>query len=326
MRSVVHLLIPAGIFLFYVIFWIFLTRNQKENTWYFAKRALLSFLAVAYLTYVSITKTAVNTLHCIRVHDSVDFEDEHTERYWALDTSLKCYEGSHIVLTSTAGWPVLIIFSSGLPVFLAYVLIRQRSQEPGQNPWLSDATGFLYRAYKERFIFWESVVMLRKAVLTVVVAFSYPLGTNIQGILAVCILTFANYVHGACQPFDEPYSFLNGFETASLVVSQLTFASGLFFNDDRTSDAVKILLTLLLSMAICGFFLVLSYAFVKSAEVYLKAVLEDQGMEGVQDWSTFRVLRALLFARVRQCTGRLCRKRNGEPSTPPNNPGPSSSV
>ena len=325
MRSIVHLLIPAGTFLFYVIFWIFLTRKHKENTWYFAKRALLSFLAVAYLTYVSITKTAVNTLHCIRVHDSVD-NDDHTAKYWALDTSLKCYEGSHAVLAATAGWPVLVVFSFGLPAFLAYVLIRQRSQEPGQNPWLADATGFLYRAYKERFIFWESIVMLRKAVLTVVVAFSYPLGTNIQGILAVCILTFAYYVHGACQPFDEPYGFLNAFETASLVVSQLTFASGLFFNDDRTSEAVKILLTLLLSMAICGFFLVLFYAFVKSAEVYLKAVLEDQGMGDIQDWSAFRVLRAFLSTRVTQCIGRLCGKQTGEPYNPPSNPGPSSSV
>ena len=326
MRSIVHLLIPPGIFLFYIVFWIFLTRKHDENTWYFAKRALLSFLAVAYLTYVSITKTAVNTLHCIKVYDSVDFEDHHTDDYWAMDTSLKCYKGPHAVLASTVGWPVLVIFSFGLPVLLTYVLIRQRSQEPGQNPWLSDATGFLYRAYKERFIFWESIVMLRKAVLTVVVAFSYPLGTNIQGILAVCILTFANYVHGTCQPFDEPYSFLNAFETASLVVSQLTFASGLFFNDDRTSDAIKIFLTLLLSVAICGFFLVLSYVFIESAVVYLKAVLEDQGMEGVQDWSSLHVLRAFLFLRLTQCTGRFCQEQTGESSNPSNNRGPSSNV
>ena len=326
MRSIVHLLVPLFILLFYVILWVFLTRTYNENTWYFAKRALLSFLAVAYLTYVSITKTAVNTLHCIKVYDAVDFDNDRADEYWALDTTLKCYEGSHAVLASTVGWPVLIIFSFGLPALLAYVLIRQRSQEPGQNPWLSDATGFLYRAYKERFIFWESIVMFRKAVLTVVVAFSYPLGTNLQGILAVCVLAFAIYVHVTCQPFDEPYGFLNAFETASLVVSQLTFASGLFFNDHRTSDTVKIFLTLLLSVAICGFFLVLSYVFIKSAVVYLKAVLEDHGMEGVQDWSTIRVLRTFLFTRVTQCVVRLCSKGAGQPSKSPDNPGPSSSV
>ena len=325
LRSVIHLLLPASILVFYLIFWIVLTWRYEENTWYFAKRALLSFLAVTFLTYVSITKTAVNTLHCIKVHDSTDFDD-HTNEYWALDTSLKCYKGSHAVLASTAGWPVLVIFSFGLPAVLAYVLIRQRSQDPDQNPWLADATGFLYRAYKERFIFWESVVMLRKAVLTVVVTFSYPLGTNIQGILAVCILTLAIYVHVSCRPFAEPYGFLNAFETASLVVSQLTFASGLFFNDDRTSDAVKILLTVLLSVAICGYFLYLSYAFIMSAKTYLKAVLEDYGMENIQDWGILRVLRTFLSMRASGFFGRLFSKQKNGSSNQPNNPASSSNV
>ena len=326
MRSVVHLLVPSAVLVFYIIFWIFLTWRYDENTWYFAKRALLSFLAVAYLTYVSITKTSINTLNCIKVHDSVDAHSDHTDEYWALDTSLKCYEGAHAVLAATVGWPVLIIFSFGLPAVLAYILIRQRSQEPGQNPWLSDATGFLYRAYKERFIFWESIVMLRKAILSVIVAYSYPLGTNNQGILAICVLAFASYVHVTCQPFDEPYHFLNAFETASLFVSHLTFASGLFFNDDRTSGAVKVLLSLLLSVAICGLFLVLSCAFAKSAVVYLKTALEEQGMEDVQGWGTLHVLRIFLFMRVAGCVAGLCGKCDGGHSNPSDHPDASSSA
>ena len=327
MRSVIHILIPLGVLVCYIIFWIFLTRKYDENTWYFAKRLLLSFLAVVYLTYVSITKTAVNSLHCIKVYDATDLDNDHTDAYWALDTSLKCYEGSHAVLALTVGWPVLIIFSFGLPITLAYVLIRQRSQEPGQNPWLVDATGFLYRAYKERFIFWESIIMLRKAILTVVVAFSYPLGTNIQGILAISILAFAIYIHVTCRPFDKPFGFLNAFESASLIVSQLTFTSGLFFNDHRTSGAVKILLTLLLSMAICGLFLALFYAFIKFADIYLKAVLEDEGMENVQDWGTLRVFRVFLLTRMMQCFRCLYRERKDKPSNQPHHPpGASTSV
>ena len=327
MRSVIHMIVPLGILVFYIIFWTLLTRKNDENTWYFAKRVLLSFLAVVYLTYVSITKTAVNTLHCIKVYDSMEFESEHTDAYWALDTSLRCYEGSHAVLAATVGWPLLVIFSFGLPIFLAYLLIRQRSQEPGQNPWLVDATGFLYRAYKERFIFWESIVMFRKAILTVVIAFSYPLGTNIQGILAVCILTFAIYVHVTCRPFDKPYAFLNAFETMSLVVSQLTFASGLFFNDHRTSSAVKILLTLVLSMAICGLFLALFYAFIKYADIYLKAVLEDEGMENVQDWGILLVLKVFLLMRIKQCFHCSSREPSNKSLKQPDSPpGTSSDV
>ena len=298
LRSVIHILIPSGILACYILFWILLTWKYDENTWYFARRASLSFLAVAYLTYFSITKTAVNTLYCITIHDSTDFANDYTDRYWALDTSLRCYVGSHAALASTVGWPILIVFSFGLPVMLTYMLIKHRSQESGLHPWLADATGFLYRAYKDRFIFWESIVLLRKAILTLVVVFSYPLGANIQGILAVCVLAVAIYIHVTCRPFDEPYDFLNTLETASLVVSQLTFATGLFFNDDRTSGATKVLLTLLLSLAICGLFLVLSYAFMKSAEVHLRTVLEEEGRRGVRAWSTLRVLRTFFSAHV----------------------------
>ncbi len=326
LRSIVHLLIPLGILAFYIFFWLFLTWKYDENTWYFARRALLSFLAVAYLTYISITKTAVNILHCITIHDATDFENDYTDKYWALDTSLRCYVGSHAVLVSTVGWPILIVFSFGLPVMLTYILIRQRSQEPGLNPWLADATGFLYRAYKDRFIFWESIVMLRKAILTVVVTLSYPLGANIQGILAVCVLALAIYIHVTCRPFDEPYDFLNTFETASLVVSQLTFASGLFFNDDRTSGTVKVLLSLLLSAAICGLFLFLSYAFMKSAEIHLRTVCEEEGREGVQEWSTLRVLRTYLSARVMGCVGCLFCKQDRRHSIKVQEPVASSSA
>ena len=310
LRLVIDFVIPTGILVFYLIFWILLTLRYEENTRYFLKRTLLSFLVVVFLTYVSITKTAVNTLQCIKIHDFIDFDDQ-TGEYWALDTSLKCYKGSYAVLASTAGWPVLAIFFFGLPAILAYALIRQRFQEPGQNLWFSDATGFLYRANEELFINWESIVMLRIAFPTVIVAYSYPLGTNNQGILAICVLAFAIYVHVTCQPFDEPYHSLNAFEKASLFVSQLAFASGLFFNDERTSGVVKVLLSLLLSAAICGLFLVLSFAFVKSAVDYLKTVLEEQGMEDVQGWGILRLLRTFLFMRVAGCATGLCRICDG---------------
>ena len=325
LRSVIHLLLPASILVFYLIFWIVLTRGHEENTWYFAKRALLSFLAVTFLTYVSITKTAVNTLHCIKVHDSTDFDD-HTNEYWALDTSLKCYKGSHAVLASTAGWPVLVIFSFGLPAVLAYVLIRQRSQEPGQNPWLADATGFLYRAYKERFIFWESIVMLRKAVLTVVVTFSYPLGTNIQGILAVCILAFAIHIHVTCQPFSETFHTLNALETGSLVISQLTFVSGLLFNDGRPSDVVRILVTILLSIAVCGFFFILISSFFTTAAICVRAILEEKGMPEAHNWGACRVFGVFFSMFISNVIKRLCGKRNKHNVNQPPNPGPSSNV
>ena len=297
-RSVIHLTVPAGLLIFYMALWIFVTRRVNENIWYFIKRALLSFLAVAYMTYVSVTKTGVNILNCVDVHDSIIADFDHTTSHWALDTSLECYKGAHGILAAIIGWPIVAAVSFGMPIILAYVLIKQRSMDPAKNSWLFEATGFLCRAYKDRFVFWESIVMLRKAVLAVLVVFSYPLGTNIQGILAVCMLMLACYTHVCCQPFKERFDRLNTYETASLFITQLIFASGLFFNDDRTSDTSRALLTVLLSVIICGFFLFLLYKLLESADVYLRAVMEDEGIEGVQDWSMIRVLQAFILTRI----------------------------
>ena len=275
-----------------------MTRRLNENTWYFVKRALLSFLAVSYMSYISVTKTAVNTLNCIDIHDSTHIDLDHTTRRWAMDTSLTCYKGSHAVLASFIGWPVVIGVSFGMPIALGCALIKQRSMDSSQNPWFFEATGFLCRAYKDSFVYWESIVMLRKSVLAILVVFSYPLGTNIQGILAVCTLMLATYTHVSCQPFKEGFANLNTYETASLFITQLTFASGLFFNDDRTSDLVRVLLTVLLSITICGFFLFLVYKLFESAGVYLRALIEDEGVASAQDWSMIRVLTAFISRRI----------------------------
>ncbi len=297
-RSVVYLVVPVGILMFYIVLWAFVTRRLNENTWYFAKRGLLSFLAVSYMSYISVTKTAVNILNCIDIQDSTQVDFDHTTSRWAMDTSLTCYKDSHAVLAAVIGWPVVVGVSFGMPIILCYVLIKQRSMDPSHNPWLFEATGFLCRAYKDNFVYWESIVMLRKSVLAILVVFSYPLGTNIQGILAVCMLMLAAYTHVSCQPFKEGFSKLNTYETASLFITQLTFASGLFFNDDRTSDPVRVLLTVLLSITICSFFLFLIYKLLESADVYLRAVIEDEGIADAQDWSMIRVLKAFVSMRV----------------------------
>ena len=293
LRTIIFLVVPAAALVLYFVFWAIWTYRSKQSIAYFAKALMLSTLAVVYLTYISITKTAVDTVHCIGVHDSIDVEDDHVSRYWAMDTSLKCYEGSHAILASTAGWPIIFLFTFGIPLALAYALLRieNRCPEQDSNGLFAEASGFLYRAYKERFFWWESVVMFRKAALTIVVAFSYPLGTNLQGVIAVCLLTFATYFHVLCRPFRDEDDYLNGYETASLFVSVLTFASGLFFNDERTSDVVRVLLTIFLSVAIGGLLCLFAYTLLACVMTHVKAALVDEGIEEAHHWGICRCVK-----------------------------------
>lgn len=98
--TMVNLIIPALVTAFFVLFWTVTMIRKKKGYRYLAKRCLLSVLVVSYLSYIAVTRTSVNTLYCVRVHDSVDLQNDSTTKYWAVDTSLKCYDGSHTLLAS----------------------------------------------------------------------------------------------------------------------------------------------------------------------------------------------------------------------------------
>ena len=293
-RSIVSIAIPVSVVILYALFWLILTVALAQNWDYLKQRLLLSFLAVAYLTYVWVTKTAVDTLYCIQVHDSFDVDVDSTSRYWAHGTSLKCYEGSHTVLASTGGWPVLIGFSIGFPIFMACKLRKSKDTTRttrSTRGWFIKGTVFFYRAYSDRFVYWESLTMLRKALLTIVVAFGYHLGPNLQSILAVCVLTTALYIHTVCHPFRQEFNSLNIFEEASLCVSNVVFVMALFFHDRRVKDGVLVFLSVLFFVLICGMCLTLVVAFLRATLHYMRIVLEIEKTSDAKSFSFLRVFR-----------------------------------
>jgi len=60
--------------------------------------------------------------------------------------------------------------------------------------------------------------MLRKALLSVIVVFAYPLGGQIQGLLAALVIVFGLYLHQVCAPFRKGLSCLNRYESIAVVI------------------------------------------------------------------------------------------------------------
>ena len=305
MHTVVGIMVPMLVSCLYFILWFVTFRRLHETVSYLAKRCILSFMAVSYLSYIAITKTAVNALSCIDVYDSLELGSDDQLAYWAVDTSLRCYEGSHAVLAGLIGWPVLIIFSFGFPVAIAALLVLERKRHNMESEWLFEATGFMYRAYQTKYVYWESVIMLRKAVLAVVVVFSYALGGNLQGVLGVCVLMLALYFQIVCEPFRSEFAALNQYEGLSLLICSLTFVSGLFFNDERTSDAVRVLLTMFLLFANLGILAFFGIVFFKAAAEYLKSILEAENIDFDPERGSFHIIQAYLHSRCPKSLGRL---------------------
>ena len=283
----------VAVFIF-VVFWLVMKIRRNKAWMYLWKRCVLSTLVVCYISYISISKTLINILNCVEVQDSTLVEIDDTTDYWAMDTHVRCYEGSHAILAFLLAWPFLFIFTLGFPLAIAY-LTGKKVTEDYKDGWIYAVAGFVYRSYGQKYIFWESVIMSRKAVLAVVVVFSYELGASIQAVLASFVLIVALYFQMKCRPYREEFDCLNEVESVSILLSSLTFVGSIFFSDDRVSHGVRVLMSVFLFCTNTFFFLYLLALLVSFAAEYLESVLVKEGIHSLPVKGTFRILRAYLF-------------------------------
>ena len=274
--------------------WLIIKFRRGKDWMYLMKKVVLSALVVLYMTYISLSKAFLNILSCIEVHDSIVVGKDRKTDYWSLDTSVECYTGSHALLVGLVGWPLLIVFTFGFPMAIGYLIIKN-VEEDYKAGWIYDVSGFLYRSYRKKFVFWESMIMLRKAVLAVVVVFSYPLGVHLQQILAVFLLILALYLQTVLRPYRFEFDVLNDIESASILVSLVTFVSAIFFSEDRVSSAVRVLVTLSVIFCNVGLFLFICIVFLIFAARYLTTVLIREEVAYNPSLGDFHVLRVYLF-------------------------------
>ena len=235
-----------------------------------------------------------------------------TTDYWVLDTDVRCYEGSHASLAFLLAWPFLFVFTLTFPLSVAFLVIVN-VREDYKDGWIYEIAGFVYRSYSKKYIFWESTIMFKKAVLAVVVVFSYKLGANIQAMLASFVLVVALYFQTTCRPYRKEFDCLNDTESRSILFSSLTFVSSTFFADDRVPQGIRVLISVFLCCANVLFFFYLLTLFVFFAAEYLRMVLIKKGIHRSPTSGTFRIINSYLvsylFANVRDAMARWVHRR-----------------
>ena len=127
----------------------------------------------------------------------------------------------------------------------------------------------------------------------------------------------ALYFQIVCCPFRSEFEDLNSYEGLSLLVSALTFVSGLFFNDDRTSDGVRILLTFFLVIANVGIFLFFLAMFWKTTAEYLKTLMDAEGTAFNPDKGPLHIVRTYLSSRLKEYRTRFVTRSRTRRSAPP---------
>ena len=316
--SVIDVLLPFGLICMFSLFWLIVTISHKKGKVYFLKRFFLSLIAVFYINYISLTKTLISILTCVEVYDELSLMSNKTTAYWTADSTIKCYEGSHFILAVGVGWPFLVIFTLGFPLSIACLIAKQVEEEYREG-WIYNVAGFLYRGYKKRFVVWEAVIVLRKAVLAIVVMLSYPLGAKLQSVLAVFVLAIALYFQSIYRPYREEFSSMNDLEGISILVSLLTFVSSMFFDGDRVPDVVKILISA--GMCFCNALLLFLFVaiFLYFGATYLRCVLDVEGVPYNTNRGTLHILKVYIvdcfFLAAKEKFFRFVRQSSAAPTS-----------
>lgn len=294
MREILVIFLPIFVFFMLCAFWGLRAKLLGRNGFYLMRRCVLTLVVVSYVSYIALTRTAINTFYCVEVHDGITVEEvEETHHYWALDTNLRCLHNSHATLAIFVAAPVLF-FSLVFPVSVAVILVYLRFIDKLESDNVREMLGFFFRGFEEEYVYWDSVILLRKALLATVVVFSYSLGGNLQGLCALTVLVGALFLQTTLVPFRHSFKHFNQLESISLFVSSFTFLAGVILNDNNmTSPVVEAMLIAMVFISNLGLSLSLFYLLVNLKLTQFRFSLMADGID-CESYSGYTV--ALEFA------------------------------
>ena len=159
------------------------------------------------------------------------------------DTEIKCSSSQHRILLLAGGIP-LTLSVLGAPYWLLFVLIYNR--ERFNEPQFLETYGFFYKSYRSEHKYLEVVIMGRKALLFAIVYFSHSLGFHLQLLVAMGILFISFQDRFIANNFLEDGPNLHRTEAISLACCIFVFFPGLVFTDPKTSDAGRIITSVII--------------------------------------------------------------------------------
>ena len=303
--------VPASVFLLFVVFWItvaLLSQRFRRPICYVIQRSLLSLMALWYITSVPVIKTTLSTVLCVNAYNTLDALRENeivnaTEgeviSYWAVDTSLKCFDGDHLLLV------ILILSFVGLVyggLLIAFIVILRSSKEQlsDTDSWIYQTMGFLYRSYGHgRRRYWEVAVVARKAGIAFLVFCSHRFDSLLPIIGVAVFLTLAMGLQMVAMPYRQKFDGLNRIDIFSLFTSLLTtLLSAMLKSESLTVDAGRLTVSVLCVLINITTLIVLVSFLLGYVVAYVRLSLIESGTILDSDASTLHVLRIWLSSQT----------------------------
>ncbi|GAX73320.1 hypothetical protein CEUSTIGMA_g774.t1 [Chlamydomonas eustigma] len=207
---------------------------------YMRFRLTITVISVIFYYYPGVTTSLLSIFSCQNVdNNSVDLPYYqnvlNVGQYWSYDYNLKCYEGYHLVAVMALGVPGVICFCLGVPAFSFYFMWRNKHRLYQQG--FLRAYGFIYSDYRDGAYYWETVVLLRKFLIVLVVVFLLPAGAQMQVLVALGVIIVAMVLQMVMMPFR--LSRMEGLERFALYGNTIGLYVGMFLIT-TSSTGVKI--------------------------------------------------------------------------------------
>ena len=306
-------LVPVAVFLLLVVFWmaVALFHRIRRPIRYVMQRSLLSLMALWYVTSVPVIKTTLSTVLCVDAYNTLDATGENDAEivdaaegemisFWAVDTSLRCFEGDHLMLVILIASFVFLVYG-GLLIAFIVILGSSEEQLDDTDSWIYQTTGFLYRSYRDgRRRYWEVAIVARKAGIAFLVFCSHRFDSSLPISGAAVFLTLAMGAQIVAMPYRQSFDELNRTDIFSLFVSLLTtLLAAMLKSESLTVDvgrlAISVLCVLLNIISLVIFVSFLFSYFVAYVRLSLRAteIIVDS------DARTLYVLRIWLHFKIR---------------------------
>eukprot|EP00210_Caulerpa_lentillifera_P004022 g3837.t1 len=277
-RLLFSLFVPNIVVLLLALHWGYrcLAKHGGDHL-YFSKRLLLTIVTVTYITYFDLTQVAIRAFSCVGVHVNMNPFSNAITRYWIGDTSIECYENTHIILMCIA-LVILVLVSICFPILCSISLSQKSDEIEDTTSWTYETLGFLGGPFKKAYVYWECITMIKKALLSIIIVFSYSLGNQIQGLLILIILVLFLYFHTLCYPYAKEYHTLNYYESGSLLVSCVTYTLVQFFNVERCSKVTRSIVSLLLIAINGGFVCIMAFKIIREVTNLVRSFLHSKNI------------------------------------------------
>jgi hypothetical protein len=176
-----------------------------------------------YLTLPSLLQISTSALKCWEVGG---------KDYVFIDLEKKCFEGDHFYISVLVACPMVIFYGGILPGFFMLRLHRVGSARL-TDPSLMLRWGIIHSGYREKKFWWETVVLLRKYSIILLVTFNNH--GEFQVHFALGILIVVLHIHDAQHPFgyrhiDPSNAILHLYEMASLLILLFMLWCASFFS------------------------------------------------------------------------------------------------